>query len=209
MHEVWNLDPKMIIPVIDFCYNTFLNVSAQHLNYLEHDNFYLSIYLPIIVYYFCPYQTHFFCCALLSDGVEIPKLNSHHIFGWQCESISGNKICLIQEVDQWTSIDIYKSYQQHWLHLQLIFMPRCTYASINEYGFTLIYNWHEVSAEEHLCFSAQPSLFSHIVLNDVFNNFFSLVNETKRFLCAVVIAASCLLFSDKNSEILHAVDVMM
>ena len=54
--------------------------------------------------------------------------------------------------------------------------------------------------------SAQPSVFSHIVLNDVVNTLF-LSDDINRFLCAVVVAESCLLSSDKKSEILHAVDV--
>ena len=57
--------------------------------------------------------------------------------------------------------------------------------------------------------SAQPSVFSHIVLNDVFNAFFSLSNEIHSLLCAVLVTASCLLWSYKNSEILHAVDVIL
>ena len=57
--------------------------------------------------------------------------------------------------------------------------------------------------------SAQPSVFSQIVINDVVNNFLSLSNKINRFLCAVVVAASCLLSSDKNSETLHDVDVMV
>ena len=57
--------------------------------------------------------------------------------------------------------------------------------------------------------SAQPSLFPHILLNDVVNNFLCLSNDLKRFLCAVVVAAYCLILSDKKSEILHDVDVMV
>ena len=52
------------------------------------------------------------------------------------------------------------------------------------------------SAEAHIYCSAQPSVFSHILLNDVVITFFSLRNEIKRLLCAVVVAASCLLSSD-------------
>ena len=44
--------------------------------------------------------------------------------------------------------------------------------------------------------SAQPSLFSHILLNDVVITFFSLRNEIKRLLISVVVAASCLLSLD-------------
>ena len=40
-------------------------------------------------------------------------------------------------------------------------------------------------------------MFYHIVLNDVFNNVYSLRNEIKHLLFALVVAASCLLFSDK------------
>ena len=56
---------------------------------------------------------------------------------------------------------------------------------------------------------AQPSVFSHIVLNDAVNTFLSLGNEIKRLLCVVAVAASCLVSSDKKSETLHDVDVMV
>ena len=46
--------------------------------------------------------------------------------------------------------------------------------------------------------SAKPSLFYHIVLNDVVNIFFSLSNKIKRLLYAVVLSESCLLSSDKK-----------
>ena len=58
-------------------------------------------------------------------------------------------------------------------------------------------------------FSAQTSVFSHIILNDVVNNFLSLRNEIKRLLCAVVVGAYFLISSDKKSETLHGVDVMV
>ena len=58
--------------------------------------------------------------------------------------------------------------------------------------------------------SAQPSVFSHIVLNDVVNAFFYLSNEIKYLLCVVLVVASCLISSDKKKrEILHEVDVMV
>ena len=41
------------------------------------------------------------------------------------------------------------------------------------------------SAEARLYCLAQPSLFYHILINDVINNVFYLSNEIKRFLCAV------------------------
>ena len=55
--------------------------------------------------------------------------------------------------------------------------------------------------------SAQPSVFSHILLNDVFNTHLLLSNYINNLLCAVVVAASCLISSDKKIEILHAMDV--
>ena len=57
--------------------------------------------------------------------------------------------------------------------------------------------------------SAQPSVFSHVVLNDVVNTCLLLSNDINRLLCAVVVASSCLLSSDKNNEIIHDVDVMV
>ena len=58
-------------------------------------------------------------------------------------------------------------------------------------------------------FSAQPSVFSHIVLNDVVNTCLFLSNDINRFLCAVVVAESCLISSDKKGEKLHAVEMVM
>ena len=58
-------------------------------------------------------------------------------------------------------------------------------------------------------FSAQPSVFYHIVLIDVVNTCLFLSNDINRFLCAVVVVASYLLSSYKKSEILHAVDMVM
>ena len=56
---------------------------------------------------------------------------------------------------------------------------------------------------------AQTSLFSHIVLKYVVNIFFSLSNEINRLLCALVVSESCLLLSEKNSETLHDVEVIL
>ena len=64
------------------------------------------------------------------------------------------------------------------------------------------------SAEEHLYCSAQPSVFSHIVLNDDANNFRSFNSSTERLLFGVVVAASFLISSEKN-ETLHDVDMIL
>ena len=32
-HEVWNVDHKIIMPVIDFCYNTFSYLGVKHQHY--------------------------------------------------------------------------------------------------------------------------------------------------------------------------------
>ena len=50
-------------------------------------------------------------------------------------------------------------------------------------------------------------MFYHIVLNDVVNNRLLLSNDINSLRCAVVVAASCLISSNKNSEILHSEDV--
>ena len=52
--------------------------------------------------------------------------------------------------------------------------------------------------EAHIYCSAQPSVFSHILLNDEVNNFLSFKSSRKCFLCEVVVASSCLLSSDKK-----------
>ena len=57
--------------------------------------------------------------------------------------------------------------------------------------------------------SAQPSVFPHIVLNDVVNTCLFLRNDINNLLCAVVVAAYCLLSSDKKSETLYDVDVIL
>ena len=92
---------------IDLCYNKFLHLYVQHQYYPEHDTVCLSIFFPWIFYCFFPDQKHHFGDAILLDGVEIPELSLHHLFGCQCAFESGNKICLMQELEKWTSIDIY------------------------------------------------------------------------------------------------------
>ena len=56
---------------------------------------------------------------------------------------------------------------------------------------------------------AQPSVFSHIAHNDDVDTFLPLSSAIKCFLCAVVVTASCLLSSDKNSETLRDVDMIV
>ena len=73
---------------------------------------------------------------------------------------------------------------------------------------------HFIVAPQEDINSTTPSrqcheVFHHNVLNDVVNNFLFLSNDINRLLCAVVVAASCLLSSDKKSEILHAEDMVM
>ena len=64
--------------------------------------------------------------------------------------------------------------------------------------------WHlyktdiRYSAEAHLYLSAQPSVFSHIVLNFDVSDFCSFNSSIKRLICAVVVAAYCFLSSDKK-----------
>ena len=54
------------------------------------------------------------------------------------------------------------------------------------------------SAEAHLYCSAQPSIFTHIVLSVDVSTFFPFNSSIKHLLCAVVVAAYCLLSSDKK-----------
>ena len=43
LHEVWNVDHKMVILEIDFCYNKFSHLGVKRPHYIEYDTFYLSI----------------------------------------------------------------------------------------------------------------------------------------------------------------------
>ena len=95
-HEVCNVDHKMVILGIYFCCKNISQIGVKHQHYPERYTVCLSIFFPWIVYCFCPDQTHHFCGALLSDGVEIPWRNLHHLFGCQCIFASGNKICFIR-----------------------------------------------------------------------------------------------------------------
>ena len=54
------------------------------------------------------------------------------------------------------------------------------------------------SAEAHLYWSTQPSVFSHIVLNDDANNFLYFNSWIKHLLCEVVVAEYFLLSYDKK-----------
>ena len=77
-------------------------------------------------------------------------------------------------------------------------IPRCIYASINYNGVTLNITDSRYSAESHMYCSAQPSVFSHILLNDVVNTFLFFRNEINCLLCDVVVTAYFLLFSDQK-----------
>ena len=46
--------------------------------------------------------------------------------------------------------------------------------------------------------SAQPSVFSHILLNDVVNTCLFFIDDINSLLFAVVVAAYCLLSSEKK-----------
>ena len=61
------------------------------------------------------------------------------------------------------------------------------------------------SAEAHIYWSAQISVFSHIILNVDVSTFCSFKSSIKRLLCAVVVAASCLL-SYENGIVFIVVD---
>ena len=64
-------------------------------------------------------------------------------------------------------------------------------------------------AEAHLYCSAQPSIFSHISLNDDVNTFLSFKSSIKRLLDVLVVVESCFLSSYKKSETLHDVDIIL
>ena len=59
-HEVCNVEHKMIVMVIDLCYNTFSHLGVQHQHYPEHDTVCLSIFFPWTIYCSFPDQTHHF-----------------------------------------------------------------------------------------------------------------------------------------------------
>ena len=70
-HEVWNVDHKMIILGIDFCYNTFSHLWVKHHHYLEHDTVCLSIFFPCTFFIFLD-KWHHLCGAFFSDALGIP-----------------------------------------------------------------------------------------------------------------------------------------
>ena len=119
IHGVCNVGHKMVILGIDLCYNAFLHLFVLHQHFPENDTvslfislresfiiltwtWYLYIFFSWIIFCIWPDQWHHFCGALLSDGVDIPELNLHHIFGCQCAFAPVNQIFMIQEVEQWT-----------------------------------------------------------------------------------------------------------
>ena len=104
------MDYKVVIQGIDLCYNKPSHLGVQHQHRPEHDTFCISIFLHKLFIFFHDQNT-IFANALLSYGVEITYLNLHHQFGCQCSFESGNQICLIQEVEHHTSIDIYNYYK--------------------------------------------------------------------------------------------------
>ena len=52
-------------------------------------------------------------------------------------------------------------------------------------------------------------MFFQILLNDVVDTFFPFSNEINFLLCAVVVAESCFLSSDENSETPYDADVIL
>ena len=65
------------------------------------------------------------------------------------------------------------------------------------------------SAEAHIYCSAQPSVFSHIVLNDSANTFISFNGSIRRLLCAVVVEAYFCYHQTKKNETLHDMDMIL
>ena len=88
-------------------------------------------------------------------------------------------------------------------------MPMFTYTSINYNGVKL---WHKRQKVQCRCTYV---LFGTTIIVIPYCTqwccqwFLSLRNEIKSLLCAVVLALYCLLLSDKKSEILYDVDVMV
>ena len=90
-HEVWNLDHKMVIMVIDLCCNTFSHLCVKHHNYPEHDTFCLSILFSWIFFCICPDQWHHFCLCYFVRLFwnSLAKLTSYFsvpVCIWICES---------------------------------------------------------------------------------------------------------------------------
>ena len=110
---------------------------------------------------------------------------------------SGNKLIYIALINIIESI------------YNLFAMPRCTYSSINYNEVTLQHNWHKVH------FRGTYVLFGTTIIVIPYCTqwccqwFLSLRNEIKSLLCAVVLALYCLLLSDKKSETLNGIDVMV
>ena len=69
-HEVCNMNHKKVMTGIDFCYNKFSHISVQHQHYSEPDTVCLFFFIDYLLFF--PDQTHHFCGAIFSDGVEIP-----------------------------------------------------------------------------------------------------------------------------------------
>ena len=87
----------------------------------------------------------------------------------------------------------------------------CPCALIQQSIITELYcgtNDTRCSTEANLYISAQPLVFLNAVLNDDVNKFYSIIS-IKHFMCEVVVAASCLLSSDKKSETIHDLDMML
>ena len=115
-HDFWNKDHRIVMLGIHLCYNTLSHVGVQYQHYLEHDNVYLSNCFPW--FFFELIKNNIFAVLFLSDGVDLSWLKLHLFFGFHCAFAPSNKICSIQEVEQWKSIDIYSASKQYWVHLK-------------------------------------------------------------------------------------------
>ena len=71
-YEVWNVEQKIVMLGINFCYNKFSHLVVQHQYYTEHDTVGLYIFFNELFIVFALIKHTIFCGALLWDGVEIP-----------------------------------------------------------------------------------------------------------------------------------------
>ena len=55
-NEVWNVNHKMVMIRIDFCYNTFSHLCVKHQNYPEHNTLCMYIFFHWLFFCILPEQ---------------------------------------------------------------------------------------------------------------------------------------------------------
>ena len=164
IHEVLDVDHKIVMLGIVWYHNTFSHICVQYHNYPEHDTICLSIFFYWIFSYILPdrwlhvykFSLDMFFWDFFPDFKSVVCKNALEYV---------NQIFLILEVEHYTLMYIYIAFVNFINTINHIFaMTKCTYTSINYNGVTLGQNWHRV-----YCWNTTTLLCTNISIFPYFN----------------------------------------